>query len=85
MKPTVRSQNQFIIAIGNSKEGACYSFKDTSLNRSGTYYYVLEEVDNRSQRTFHCNEMDAVTIGQSSAIDLTAAKRFCRQTTGSME
>jgi hypothetical protein len=85
MKPTVRSQNQFITAIGNSKKGACYSFKDINLNKAGTYYYVLEEVDTRSQRTFHCHEMDAVTIGQGSAIDLTAAKRFCRQTNGSME
>jgi hypothetical protein len=81
----IGSQNQFITAIGHSTAGACYAFQDTSLFERGIYYYVLEEVDMSGQRTFHCNDMDAVTIGQGPAIDLTAAKRFCRQATGSVE
>jgi hypothetical protein len=81
----IGSPNQFITAIGHSTEGACYAFQDISLNKEGTYYYVLEKVDMSGQRTFHCNDMDAVTIGQGPVINLTAAKRFCRQATGSME
>jgi hypothetical protein len=81
----IGSQNQFITAIGHSTAGACYTFKDISLNKEGTYYYVLEELDMSGKRTFHCNDMDAITIGQGPVIDLTAAKRFCRQATGSVE
>jgi Leucine-rich repeat (LRR) protein len=72
---------QQITAIGNSREGACYFFKDNSINEEGTYYYVLEEVEMNGKRTFHCNDMDAVTIDQGPAIDLTVAKRFCQQAT----
>jgi hypothetical protein len=81
----VDEPSQLITAIGNSREGACYSFEDTSINKDGTYYYVLEDVDTSGKRTVHCKDMDAVTIGKGSAIDLKSAKRFCRQTTGSTE
>jgi hypothetical protein len=81
----IGSQNQFITAIGHSTAGACYAFQDTSFNEEGTYYYVLEEVDMSGKSTFHCNDLDAITIGQGPVIDLTAAKRFCRQATGSVE
>jgi hypothetical protein len=76
---TGSGQNQLITAIGNSIEGACYSFKDSSPNEEGTYYYVLEEIEMSGKRTFHCNDMDAITIGQSPVIDLTAASLICRQ------
>jgi hypothetical protein len=76
---TVDEPSQLITAIGNSREGACYSFEDTSINEDGTYYYVLEDIDTSGKRTFHCNHIDAVTIGQGPAIDLKSAKHFCRQ------
>jgi predicted secreted protein len=79
------SQTQSITARGHSTAGACYAFQDISLFEKGTYYYVLEEVDMSGQSTFHCNDLDAVTIGFGPAIDLTTAKRFCRQATGSKE
>jgi hypothetical protein len=77
--------NQLIMAVGNSREGACYSFEDNSINEDGTYYYVLEDVDTSGKRTFHCNNIDAVTVGQGPDIDLKAAKHVCQQATGSMK
>lgn len=81
----INKPSQLISAIGNSREGACYSFEDISINENGTYYYVLEDIDTSGKRTFHCKDMNAVTIGQGPAIDLKSAKHFCRQATGGVE
>lgn len=73
--------NQLISAVGDSRTGACYSFKDTPSN--GTYYYVLESIDTYGKRTFHCDALDAVIVGQGhSTTHLEAAKNYCKQETG---
>ena len=72
-----------ISAVGHSREGACYLFTDTSLTKDGSYYYVLEDIDTSGKRTFHCDAIAAITKRQGSAIDLEAAKNYCRQVTGS--
>jgi hypothetical protein len=59
--------SQFILAAGNEREGACYSFADNTITQDGTYYYVLEDIDNEGKSTFHCNNLAAATIGQGLA------------------
>ncbi len=77
------SSSPLISAVGNSREGACYSFTDTSITQDGTYYYVLEDVDTSGKRTFHCDAIAAATIGKGLTISLEAVKGYCRQVTGS--
>ncbi|NJO15837.1 MAG: hypothetical protein HC877_08840 [Thioploca sp.] len=74
---------QPISAIGNSAESTCYSFTDTSNLSDGTYYYLLEDISDDGKRTFHCDHIDAVTVGQGSAIDLQSAINYCKAVTGS--
>jgi len=79
------SSSQFpklISTIGNSAESTCYSFTDTSNLSDGTYYYLLEDIDDNGKSTFHCDYIDAVTIGQGHAIDLEAAVNYCKGVTG---
>ena len=73
---------QLISAIGNSAESTCYSFIDTSNLSDGTYYYLLEDIDDSGDSTFHCDQIDAVTIGQGPAIDLESAINYCKEVTG---
>lgn len=75
--------SSLISAVGSSRKGACYSFTDTSKIKDGTYYYVLEDVDTSGNRTFHCDAIAAATRGKGLAINLEAAKDYCRQVTGS--
>ena len=80
------NSNQFpklISAVGNSAESTCYSFTDTSNLSDGTYYYLLEDIDDSGDSTFHCNQIDAVTIGQGPVIDLESAINYCKEVTGS--
>ena len=80
---SVSTQNQIIIATGNSATGACYSFEDISVLDEGTYYYLLEDINTNGDSTFHCKNIDAVTIGQGPTIDLPSAIDFCKKVTGS--
>ncbi len=74
---------KLISAIGNSTESTCYSFTDTSNLSDGTYYYLLEDISDDGKSTFHCDYIDAVTIGQGPAIDLQPAINYCKEVTGS--
>lgn len=75
--------SQLILAAGNERQGACYTFVDNTITQEGTYYYVLEDIDNEGKSTFHCNNLAAATIGQGLAIDLESATNYCKQVTGS--
>jgi hypothetical protein len=70
-------------AIGNSAESTCYSFIDTSNLSDGIYYYLLEDISDNGKSTFHCDQIDAVTIGQGPAIDLESAINYCKEVTDS--
>jgi hypothetical protein len=72
-----------IPAIGNSRESTCYSFIDTSYLNNGTYYYLLENISDNGKSTFHCDQIDAVIIGQGSVINLESAINYCKKVTGS--
>jgi hypothetical protein len=72
-----------ISALGNSRESTCYSFIDTDSLGDGTYYYLLEDISDNGKVTFHCGQVDAVTIGQGPAIDLELAINYCKEVTGS--
>jgi hypothetical protein len=74
---------KLISAIGNSTESACYSFTDTNNLDNGTYYYLLESISDNGDSTFHCDQIDAVTVGQGPAIDLESAINYCKEVTGS--
>ncbi len=74
---------ELISAIGNSVESTCYSFTDTSDLSNGTYYYLLEDIGDNGDSTFHCDQIDTVTIGQGPAIDLESAINYCKEVTGS--
>jgi len=74
---------KLISAIGNSAESTCYSFTDTSNLNDGTYYYLLEDIGDNGKSTFHCDQIDAVTVGQGPAIDLESAINYCKEVTGS--
>jgi len=74
---------KLVSAIGNSAESICYSFADTSNLGNGTYYYLLEDINNNSESTFHCDQIDAITVGQGPAIDLESAINYCKEITGS--
>lgn len=74
---------KLISTVGNSAESTCYSFTDTSNLSDETYYYLLEDIDNNGNSTFHCNHLDAVTVGQGPAIDLESAINYCKEVTGS--
>jgi hypothetical protein len=77
-------QNSSIIsAIGNSRESTCYSFIDTNSLSNGTYYYLLEDIGDNGKITCHCDQIDAVTIGQGPVIDLESAINYCKEVTGS--
>ncbi|NJO18029.1 MAG: hypothetical protein HC877_20565 [Thioploca sp.] len=75
--------NQLILAAGNERQGACYSFVDNTITQDGTYYYVLEDINNEGESIFHCDNLAAATIGQGLAIDLESATNYCNQVTGS--
>ncbi|NJO18446.1 MAG: hypothetical protein HC877_22740 [Thioploca sp.] len=75
--------SKLISAIGNSAESTCYSFTDTSDLSDGTYYYLLEDIGDNGDSTFHCDQIDAVAIGQGPAIDLESAINYCKEVTGS--
>jgi hypothetical protein len=74
---------ELIPAVGDSMASTGYSFEDTNIFGDGTYYYVLADIEANGKRTFHCNQIDAVTVGQGAAIDLDRAKNYCREVTGS--
>lgn len=74
---------KLISAVGNSAESTCYSFTDTSNLSDGTYYYLLEDIDDNGKSTFHCDHIDAVTVGQGTVIDLPSAINYCEEVTGS--
>jgi len=73
--------NRLISTVGDSITGACYSFKETVPN--GTYYYLLESIDMLGKRTFHCDAIDAVTVGKGPRMHLEAVKNYCKKKTGS--
>lgn len=75
--------SKLVSAVGNSAESTCYSFTDTSDFSDGTYYYLLEDIDDNGDSTFHCDQIDAVTIGQGPTIDLESAINYCKEVTGS--
>jgi hypothetical protein len=81
LKENTNNFYQFISAMGNSTESTCYSFTDTNLLEEGTYYYVLEDIDENGNHTFHCDNMAATTIGHSSTINLEAAITYCNKLT----
>lgn len=79
------SNYQYISAIGNSIESTCYSFMDISDLNRGTYYYLLEDISDDGTRKFHCDRIDAVTIGRQELFsDLNAAIAFCKQQTAAI-
>jgi len=71
-----------ISAIGNSRESTCYSFIDTNSLSDETYYYLLEDIGDNGDSTFHCDQIDAVTIGQGPAVELESAINYCKEVTG---
>ena len=77
---------KLVPAVGNSVESTCYSFVDTSNLRDGTYYYLLEDIDNNGNSTFHCNHIDTITIAQnsiaSSKSTLRSVINHCKKVTG---
>jgi hypothetical protein len=82
--PMGNSSNELIAAKGNERNGATYSYVDASISRTDvTYYYLLEDVDVNGNHTFHCDHIDAVTVGQGPAIDLQSAINYCKEVTGS--
>jgi hypothetical protein len=81
-KDNSNQHSKLISTIGNSAESTCYSFTDTSNLSDGTYYYLLEDIGNNGDSTFHCDQIDAVTIGQGTAIDLPSAINYCKEVTG---
>jgi hypothetical protein len=70
-----------ISAVGDSMASTCYSFEDTNISGKGTYYYVLADIEANGKRSFHCNQIEAVTVGQGAAMDLDRAKNYCREVT----
>lgn len=74
---------KLISAVGNSAESTCYSFTDASNLGDGTYYYLLEDIDDDGKSTFHCDHIDAVIVDQGPAIDLPSAINYCKKVTGS--
>ena len=75
---------RLISAIGNPIDSTCYSFTDTSNLSDGTYYYLLEDIDDDDGKsTFHCDHIDVVTIGQGPPVDLQSAIDYCKKVTGS--
>ena len=59
-----------------------YTYVDTSvLVENVTYYYLLEDVDMYGVRTFHCDHLSAITIGQGPEIDLVNAQDYCEDVT----
>ncbi len=50
----ILEQGKEIKPKGSEREGAHYSYLDTSANHEGwTYYYLLEDLDTNGNRTFH--------------------------------
>ena len=90
-KPRIKGQleeidynnNKLVSTSGDLENGACYSFTDTSNLNDGTYYYLLEDIDDNGDSTFHCDHINAVTIGQAPTIDLESAINYCKEVTGS--
>jgi hypothetical protein len=73
-----------ITEINDETEKSTYSYIDTSiLDQENTFYYVIEDVDFNGINIFHCDQIDAVTIGQGPAIDLKSAINYCKEVTGS--
>lgn len=74
---------QYILAIGNDRNSACYSFSDTTIATDApiipekVYYYVLEDIDMLGNSTVHCEKIAA----SNSHADLESAKAYCRQQT----
>jgi hypothetical protein len=69
--------SKLIWSMGDSRKGTCYSLTDRNIEKEGTYYYLLEDDDANGNRTFHCDKIAAVTVGQGPAIDLDSAKQYC--------
>lgn len=49
----VRINSAMISAMGSPTSGATYSFVDTNVENGKTYYYQLEDIDNRGTKTIH--------------------------------
>ncbi|BAP54640.1 hypothetical protein THII_0343 [Thioploca ingrica] len=77
--PVANGLSKLIAAKGNEREKTTYSYVDISAQKKNvTFYYLLEDVDTNGQRTLHCSNIQAVTIGQGPAIDLEKAENYCR-------
>ncbi|NJO14494.1 MAG: hypothetical protein HC877_01725 [Thioploca sp.] len=72
-----------IISPKGEGSSSDYSYTDTNNLSNGTYYYLLEDISDDGNSTFHCNQIDVVTIGQGSTIDLESAIKYCKEVTGS--
>lgn len=71
-----------IAAKGSKEMETTYSYRDISTQEKNvTYYYLLEDVDINGTRTFHCDDIAAVTVGQGPTINLEAVKEYCRAST----
>lgn len=79
--PVANRLSDLIPALGRKDQGRTYAYVDTSTEQNATYYYLLEDVDMNGMRTFHCDHLMAATVGQGPAMNLEAAKGYCRMVT----
>lgn len=70
--------SELISAVGDSTNGGCYSFLDTTISAGGTYYYLLEDVDMDGTQTLYCEDIQAVTAGQGLPQDIGSAVDYCK-------
>ena len=70
-----------IPATGDSVQGTCYAFLDSTRIMTGTHYYMLEDIDTEGNSTFHCDYIRAVSVVQESTSDLPSIINFCKQKT----
>jgi hypothetical protein len=75
--PITNGLSKLIPTKGEREKKSSYSYVNTAEGKNKTFYYLLEDVDFDGQSTFHCDKIQAVTVGKGYAIDLKIAKRFC--------
>jgi hypothetical protein len=75
---SVEQLSQLIPAKGQERKGTVYSYLDSNIQEENTtFYYLLEDVDTKGKRTFHCSRITAIVKGQGPTVDLRSAQVFC--------
>lgn len=68
-----------IAAKGSERKETTYSYTDMSVwEENVTFYYLLEDIDIAGNKTFHCDNLVAISTGQSSTPDLKIAQEYCK-------